>query len=302
MLKYYFGEDRYRIEKQVEMLAAKEPEAELYNFQPAQIKEFLTSLNAISFFATKRFFVARDFFKDKKQSLKAELITALAAVDESTTVFLLEEAAPGAALKKLALEEKEFPLLKGSNLTKYIKEKVAEEGGDIAPLAAERLATFVGGDLTQLEEEIKKLILYKRDGSPDLRPIESADVDLLVHANYEANIFQFVDAIANRNAKSAEALLSSFVQAGENPLYLLSMIIRQFRNIAQFVFEPGISEAEFASKTGQHPFVGKKTKAQAKNFSKEDVKEIYASLLLADLQLKSGAEPLSVLQRLILIK
>ncbi len=88
------------------------------------------------------------------------------------------------------------------------------------------------------------------------------------------------------------------MEKGENEIYLLTMFIRQFRNllIIKDLLEKGISYYELPRKTGLHPFVVKKTWEQAKNFSLESLKRVYAKLLEVDLAIKKGKiEPATAL-------
>lgn len=295
MIKLFFGNDNFRIKKEIEK------EANLAKAEPVNVEgleELLQSIRSQSFFGGKRVFV----IKNKLEKIKpeeAKIIETLVEESSQDSVIFVESKEPVKKVLDIFQKKGEVrPLsdLKGVSLIKFIKERVAQEGGDIAPLAAERLAGFVGVDLWQIEEEIKKLVLYKM-GSGE--PIQTADVDLLVHANFESNIFNLVDAIGNKNTKKVNQLVNSFLENGENPIYILSMITRQIRNITIVKFEPKITEAEFAKRMGVHPFVAKKTVSQASNFTPEELRKVYKKLVWADLRLKSGYEPNQVLEMLV---
>lgn len=299
MIKYFWGEDDFRISRAIAEESAKKSEAVVNHFGKGQVEDFIMSLNSVSFFNPNRILILEDASEGLKDKDKKLLKANLRDLDKNTTIIVREKRAPIKFWVELGATVTGFVVLKGPELVRYIKEKVKELGGDIAPLAAERLAGYVGSDLWQLEEEIKKLVLYKKTDTVEVQPIETADVDLLVHANFEANIFNLVDAIASRNTKKAEKLLSSFIEEGENPLYLLSMVTRQIRNIAMVKFE-SVSKDVFANRAGVHPYVAQKTIEQAKNFSERDVKEFYEKLVRVDLSLKSGGDPGQALQSLII--
>jgi DNA polymerase-3 subunit delta len=244
-------------------------------------------------------FIVKDILGKLTEKEEIELVEALPKDNETLLIFTELKTPKGkipSEIKKsgtvLALEKP-----KTVNLVKYIKEKVAAEASDIAPLAAERLSTFVGNDLWKLDSEIEKLVLYKK-GTDE--PIETADVDLLVKSNFDANIFNLMDAIAAKNTARSLELLSSFLESGENGIYIFTMIWRGYRNIALAKFEDKITEQGLAKKAGLHPFVASKAIRQAKNFSKEELLSIYQKLVETDFALKSGAEPEQALQRLLI--
>lgn len=301
MIKLYFGQNSFGIKKAFEEELAKAKDAEVSIFEEGNFDELLLNLTSQSFFSGKRVFVIKNVLKNHSAK-EQTLINTLSKIPDGTSVIFTEEGDP----KKSALykfikqngEIQEFQNLKNFDLTKYIRKRVSEEGGDIAPLAAERLATYVGSDLWQLDEEIKKLVLYKKNG-PDVEPIQTADVDEVVKANFEANIFALLDAIAGGNRMKATDLLNNFLESGENEIYILTMITKQFKNIAMAKFEDGITEKSLSEKAGIHPFVAKKSLWQAKNFEQADIVGIYQKLVDADLKLKSGFEPKQVLLRLI---
>jgi DNA polymerase-3 subunit delta len=108
-----------------------------------------------------------------------------------------------------------------------------------------------------------------------------------------------MDAFAAKNSRRAAELVNSFLDSGENEIYILTMIEKQFRNIAMAKFETNITESGLAQKAGIHPFVAKKSIQAARNFEKTEIIEMYQKLADADLKLKSGFDPKQILQRLI---
>jgi DNA polymerase-3 subunit delta len=181
---------------------------------------------------------------------------------------------------------KEFEPPKGGKLDRWIKQRVKRKGGEISAAATETLAAFVGNDLRLLDQEIEKLVIYA-DGA---RPISEDDVRLLVSYVQEANIFDMVDALGQRDGQRAARLLHQLLDAGEHPLALLGMIVRQFRIMIQVkeLSEQGLSQQDVTARLKLHPFVVKKTTRQAMNFSMEQLETVYRKLLETDVSIKTG--------------
>jgi DNA polymerase-3 subunit delta len=181
---------------------------------------------------------------------------------------------------------REFEPPKRKNLSRWIEQRVKKKGGQINPAAVETLAAFVGNDLRLLDQEIEKLVVYV-DGA---RRISQDDVRLLVSYVQEANVFEMVDALGQRDGQRAAKLLHQLLDEGEHPLRLLSMIVRQFRILIQVkeLTGRGLSQQDIAARLRLHRFVVKKTVAQAMNFSMEQLEAIYRKLLETDVAIKTG--------------
>jgi DNA polymerase III delta subunit len=301
MIKLFYGKDSYGLGK--ELLAETVEGAEVYVFEEGSPAELASNLITQSFFNPIRLFIVKNLFARLDSKEETSLLRSLTNLPPETKIIFTEEKQPTKSkiydfIKKSGAI-KIFDEAKSVNLVSFIKKEVLDAGGEIAPLAAERLASYVGPDFWQLTNEINKLVLYKM-GENEIQTIETADVDLLVRANFEAKIFSLMDAVAAKNTRRSSELLNSFLESGENEIYILTMIEKQFRNIAIAKFENGITESGLAKKAGLHPFVAKKSLEQARNFEKVEIIEMYQKLMDADLKLKSGYEPKQVLLRVLI--
>ncbi len=190
-------------------------------------------------------------------------------------------------LKKLSplAKVKTFPLLRGKGLTAWIQQRVAEEGGGIAPEAVNLLTELIGGNLWAMNNEILKLGLYAQG-----RSINEDDVRQLVDYAQEANIFALVDAIVVGQIETAQRMLHRLYQEGTPATYILAMITRQFRLIAQArELGSGLSRQQIQDKLGlTSNYALDKTLNQAKLYDFEHIKRAYDKLLEADLAIKTG--------------
>ena len=181
---------------------------------------------------------------------------------------------------------REFEPPQKKKLNRWIEKRVKKKGGKISAAAVETLAAFVGSDLRLLDREIEKLSIYVNGA----HPINEDDVRLLVSYVQEANVFEMVDALGQRDGQRAARLLHQLLDDGEHPLALLGMIVRQFRIMIQVkeLSERGLSQKDIVARLKLHPFVVKKTMRQAGNFSMEQLETIYRKLLETDVSIKTG--------------
>jgi len=147
------------------------------------------------------------------------------------------------------------------------------------------LAELIGGDLWAMNGEIQKLLLYSHE-----RPISEDDVKQLVSHVQEANIFALVDAVAEGRTELAQRILHRLYRDGVAPTYIMVMITRQFRLIAQAKdLGKGLSRLQIQDRLGLKASYGlDKTLNQAKLYDFEGVKRAYDKLLETDLAIKTG--------------
>ena len=207
----------------------------------------------------------------------------------STTVLILVDgkiAEYNPLLKRLLplAQAKVFPSLRGGRLATWVQQRVAEEGSNITPEAVNLLAEFIGGNLWAMNNEILKLLLYAHG-----RTISEDDVRQLAGYAQEANIFALADAIVEGQTEIAQRILHRCYQEGDSATYILTMVTRQFRLIAQAKeLSSGLSRKQIQSKLGLKPFAVDRTLSQAKLYDLEHIKRAYDKLLETDLAIKTG--------------
>jgi DNA polymerase-3 subunit delta len=133
--------------------------------------------------------------------------------------------------------------------------------------------------------EIAKLLAYVNWA----RPITVQDVEAVCIVTSQQSVFDFVDALANGNGKSAQHLLHRLLE-NEDPFSLWGMVVRQFRLLIQAreILDSKGNQNEVARVLGVHPFVAEKTTQQAARFSIESLESIYHRLLNIDEGVKTS--------------
>ncbi len=225
-----------------------------------------------------------------KETLSA-LAAYLPALPETTAlVFVEKREIPerNAVLKAAASNAwgfvKFFDAPKGEALVRWIQARAKREQGEFTREAAHALAA-ADPDPRALDNEILKLLTYVDFA----RPVERADVEALTPAGGEARIFDLVDAIGQRRGPPAMRELHKLLER-EEPLYVLGMIVRQFRYmlLAKEMLEARASEMEIAKALGLHSYPTEKICAQARNFSLPTLEHVYRRLLDYDTDIKTG--------------
>jgi DNA polymerase-3 subunit delta len=251
------------------------------NFQ-----DFKEEMSQVSMFKEKKLTVLIDIFSNlefKKRFLKK---TKSFSDPEMILVFYNKDKIPTkdslfSFLKKNA-KCQEFKLLGGQKLKKWLKNEFQNFGTKVNDQTTEKLIDFVGNDLWQMTNEIKKLVAFKKG-----QKIEVKDVELLVKPKVEPDIFKTIDAMASKDKKRALKLLKAHLKKGDSPLYLFSMINFQFRNLLLVKDLMERNLPPFAS-SGLHPYIVKKSQFLSRKFEISELKKIYRKIFQIDLEIKTG--------------
>lgn len=300
MFYIFHGDDVHSQQEQLAKLQAKLGDPSMLDLNTTKFDGRFTfdqlqqAVSAMPFLAKVRIVIVRDFFSgspDKK--LVDDILAFLPNLPETGRLFFLESKSlrSNAAVLKVAESAengyaKEFSRPTGPALEKWIRDRAKEENGSMTPQAAQMLAANIGSQLDILDNEITKLVLYK---GPEA-DITTNDVKLLSPYAAEANIFDLVDALGNRNQKQASLLLQQKIAEGQDPFSIFGMITRQFRLLIQVkeLADEGKRPPAISQELKQHSFVVGKLYGQAQGFSLTQLEQIYKHLLDMDIGVKIG--------------
>jgi len=292
-----YGEDNFRAKKKLDQIKEKYISASLGDTnlkiidEEASFDQISREILAIPFLAKSRLVIIRNLLKKGKKDIQEKTAGMLTKIPSSTVVFFYEDEIPDkrtALFKKLNSPGKaqEMKLLEEDQLRRWIKKEVENRKGTIESEGVALLAEYVGPDLWRMNNELDKLTAFNKK-------ITRENIKLLVAPEIKADIFKMIDAIGEKNFQKAIKEYEKLIESGQNELYILSMIVYQFRNllIVKDLVERSrnpLSRWDIAKKAGMHPYVAQKTLFQAKNFTIEKLKKIYAILLDFDVAIKTG--------------
>jgi len=268
------------------------------------LSEIRHACDAIPFLAEKRLVIVMNLLTrltpkegrkltESQKAYRRALCEYLPALPETTRLVFVDEGNLPARhpVVKLAREHdrgylKRFEPPSDDALPAWIRKRVHMAGAEIEEEAAFQLGALVHGNLRLLDQEITKLATY----TDRERPITLHDVELLVPYAKEALIWDLVDAMGRRDQKVATEMLHTLLDADQHPLYLLTMIVRQFRLLIQVkdLESRGASQQEVIQRLHLHPFPAGKLHRQATQFTLDDLKKVYRHLLDTDVAIKTG--------------
>jgi DNA polymerase-3 subunit delta len=108
-----------------------------------------------------------------------------------------------------------------------IRKVIGGAGVTIDREASEYLAQQLGNDRYVTYQELEKLVTYAGDS----KRLSVEDIRLLVDYNRETNLDDLVNAVADRNLKSLEAMLAHLLREGTSPVAYLRALQRYFNRL-----------------------------------------------------------------------
>ncbi|MFH1610895.1 MAG: DNA polymerase III subunit delta [Patescibacteria group bacterium] len=289
MIYFLYGPDTYRSREKLKELVKKNSDG--FNIQKIDgsklsADELNKNISTNDLFSQKKFLIVEgtaskdskakedvvEFLRKLEFDKPSFLIFYDAQVDKRSVIFKV--------LNKKADESYAFDNLKPAEMDVWLNNQIKEIGLNINNINFKKLAISLGSDTWLAIGELQKLKGYK--GSEE---VIYEDIDLLVRGKLDDDIFKLTDMIANNNKQAAVKLLRDQIELGSNEMYLLTMIVRQFRILIQLKSVNSMNAAKILK---LHPFVVQKSLPMVNKYSMEKLKEIYMKLLDIDLQLKSS--------------
>lgn len=300
---FLFGNDEFAITRKLREFESDFPDTTTADMNTARLEarslgedDLNNALNAAPFLAKRRLvLLANPSSKYNNPASRKKFLEFIAKTPETARLVLYEPVEPKEAekhwLNKWAaknaalIQTKAFMLPRLKDMTGWIVHETKQQGGAIEPGAAEMLKDMVGVDTRQAGMEIAKLLAYVNWA----RPVKTSDVEAVCIVTSQQSVFDFVDALATGNGRTAQHLLHRLLET-DDPFSLWGMIVRQFRLLIQAreILDGRGNQNDVARALGVHPFVAGKAAAQASRFSVESLEYVYRRLLAIDEGVKTG--------------
>lgn len=268
------------------------------SLDPAQA---IMTAKTFPLFSPRRLVIIRDadLIKDEREALLSYLETPC-----DTTVLLFVAAKPDLRKKLfVALKKKGIAIhcapLSDQALPGWIAQEGKKRGMALSEEAIWYLKERLGNDLFLIQQEIDKLALH----SPEGKDVSLDIVQQMIAGGRSHSIFELVRAVGEKNLKSSLALLSSLLAEGEHPLFILTMLTRQWRLMAtaREGIDAGKSETAVGKKVPMPPSFLPAFFRQLRNWKGSEIRRAFDLSLAADSQLKGGRQSApQVLEMLIL--
>jgi DNA polymerase-3 subunit delta len=275
----------------------------------ADVQQIIQACNTLPFLAGKRYVLLRNFIAANTRRGKGEGEEEPAEAEQApagkrppqalrdylpnmpdSTVLVVEESGKAPAnsvLVKYARaegEEREFRPLQGAELTRWIRDQFETRHAPVHPLAVQTLMAYVGSDLLLLEKEIEKLSAYAGG-----QQVTQQDVAEMVASAEETKVWDMIDAAAMARPQQALTQLRHLLADSANPpLRTLGAITNRFRAMIMIkeLADQRLPDIAIARQTGLQDWSVRNTRPLVRQFTLEQLKQVYERLLETDITLK----------------
>ena len=299
--KIYFlhGEEPYFIDlisNAVEANALQEHERD-FNQSVLYAREtdalsLLGELNAYPMMAERRLVVLKEaqYFKD------IEALEKYFDKPADTTIFVVcyKHKTYDARKKSIKAAAKNGLVFKSDKIREYqladwINAYVKSIGYEITSKASMLLTEFIGNDISRIVNEIEKLTILVKKGTP----INDVHIEENIGISKDYNIFELTNAIQLRDSLKSFKIIQYFEN---NPkaveiTVVISNLFRLFSNIMRIHFLPNKSREAVVQVLGVHPFVAGELLNARNNFDPRKLAVNIQVLHEYDLKAKGVGNP-----------
>lgn len=180
----------------------------------------------------------------------------------------------------------EFEAQNEQTLMRWVAGVLKNEGKRITESTVQLLLSKTGTDMENIQMELEKLISYCLDKDV----VTNDDVEAVCTNRISNHIFDMINAIADKQTKTALQLYYDLLALKEPPMRILFLIARQCNILLQVkeMKNKGYDNKAIASAVGVPPFVAGKYVAQAGRFKSAQLKEAVKQCVEAEEAVKTG--------------
>lgn len=312
------GEEPFLIQALLHQFREKavDPAATDFNYdqfrgEEVDAEEVLLIAQTFPVFSARRLLIVlnADQMTDDREALPAYLENPC-----ETTVLVFVAAKPDMRKKLFSTLKKKglvitCPPLYENEVPQWIAQEGEKRGLRFSKEALWYLKEHLGTDLFSIQQEIDKLTLHLSAAdkagslSPEAKEISVDRVQEVIADGRSHSIFELVGAVGEKNVKTALSLLTELLAEGERPLFILTMLVRQWRimALAKEELDSGKTESAAGKKVPMPPRLLAPFFQQLKKWNGREIRRAFDLSLAADSQLKGGRQSASfVLEALIL--
>ena len=289
-----YGEERYLRKQYADMIFAKfggekdGMNTHYYDGKNVVIGQVIDQAETMPFFADKRVMVFRDtgLFKSGGEELAAYLESPC---ESAVFIFCESEVDERSKLYKVVAKNgmvAQIDYQTREALQGVIGSFLKREGKRISINTANRILDKTGTDMAMLRSELEKLVTYCLDRDV----ITDEDVEVICSENIEDNIFDMLDAIADKNADRTMAMYYDLLALKVPAIKLLSLLERQYNQLLQIrlLRDDGEQKDTIAQKLGIRSYFIGKYLAQASRYTAAELKKTLNRCVQTDEDIKTG--------------
>lgn len=180
----------------------------------------------------------------------------------------------------------EFKAQDEAILKRWILGFLKKENKNITERDLELFLDKTGSDMANIRGELEKLLCYCM--GKDV--ITAQDIEAVCTRQVSSQIFDMINAVADKNQKMAMTLYYDLLTLKEPPMRILFLITRQFNLLLQVkeLKNKGLDANSIGEKVGLAGFIARKYVAQAAKFRENDLRRALSDCVESEEAVKTG--------------
>ena len=309
MIYLLYGEDEYLRNEYLKKIKKEFGELQLginyVQIDENNVNNIISDIETPAFGFPTKFIMAKDTGLFKKKNVFADTLAdylKTANLDGVELVFVEitpEKNALYNTISKIG-EVKEFKEQKMPQLIAKVKSIAQAYNVNINENTASYFIECVGTNMSDIINEIRKLIEYAGSGGTILKE----DIDALSIKKSESIIFDLTDNLGRKKIADAIEVLHNLIYAKEPVQRILIMLYNHFKKlyIIKLAIEENKNIAQSLKLKPNQAFLVGKYQTQAKYFSKEELRSLLEELIKIDSSSKSGGIEINIVLETVLCK
>lgn len=293
---FLYGEEPFLVERAVGMLLERaiDPTLKDFNFNvyygnESKGVDIVDAAQTLPMFAERRAVLVK-----RAEQLKADALEVMLPYikNPSSGTCLLLTGTKIDQRKKFFLEFKkhgvlvEYKKLYENKLAGFIQSEAVAQGKTIENPAAELLGALIGNNLQELSSQIEKLVVY----AGTKQRISVDDVRVMASSSKAFTAFELAKFLSLRDVPSSIRSLDALFLNGEEAPMILGALTSHFRKLwrVRELLDRKLPPAEIGRELNINAFFLGDIVAQARNFSRRELKRIFDEFYRCDVASKTG--------------
>lgn len=302
-----YGTESFLIEQELKKIINKynidDISTTKYDLSIDSLKTILDDSMTVSLFEENKLIVVNNaniFNRGKNDENMDLLVQYLSNPNPSTIIVFINPNATVDSTKKITKLIKDKGVIKELNTTNPIDIIKGICGSyKIDRECINLLIDRVGSNVSIIEQELNKLMLYKIDD----KIITKEDIINLTSVNIDTDIFKFIDYIIQKEKDMAMRIYNEMIKQGEEPIKIIALLASKFRLMYQAVelTRSGCSQQDISSTLGVHIYPVKLAIQAGLKYNNKLLLNYLDKLADLDISIKTGkVEPVLGLELFIL--
>lgn len=259
----------------------------IYNLKENTISDVIEEANTVSLFRSNKVILVYSSSIDKLDD--EELIMYLNNYNKDVyLIFIVEKSDARKKIVKL-INEKGISI-DSDNVDKsynknYVVSYLKDNGYKMNSNVIECFLSRVSDNINDIRNELDKLFIYKLDD----KNISLDDVRLITYDNTDNIIYEFTNALLEKDENKAISMYHSFIDSNMAIDYILASIYNSYRTLYQIKELNKNNSIRDISKTiGKKEYYVEKMLYRSMNYNDNELLDIIHTLAMIDKNYKSG--------------